>query len=260
MKRLLIFAAIVTAACVKEEIAPLPTLYIDNPAISAKSVIEKSYEQAGGEFWVRPYSLSMEGYAVFYEDGKATLNEKHAMWRVYDSSKINAHQVDGMVRIESIRNGKPVINISFDGETTFTDQGALPKSTQNDQWSSSFGFGVIRHALDEGYSLKRLADDLIDGKKAYIVEITDPSNERTLFGISQENYSILKVGFNTDKGWHERVYSNFFSNPGDDWVQPGRVRLYYNGIKSNEVIWSKYSVNGVLDECLFKLPEVRDCR
>ncbi|RKQ71971.1 hypothetical protein DES40_1307 [Litorimonas taeanensis] len=260
MRAVLLLSTLMTTACLQTEPETLPTLYIDDTSITAQSVIESAYDKAGGAFWVRPLSLSMEGYAVFYKDGVATLNERHSMWRVYDAAKMNAHQVDGMVRIESIRDGKPVINISFDGETTYTDAGPLPQSTSNKQWSSSFGFGVIRHALDDGYTMKRLADDLIDGRKAYIVEITDPSNGKTLFGISQDNYSILKVGFDTNKGWHERIYSNFFSNSDDEWVQPGRVRLYYNGIKSNEVIWTKYSVNDVLDTCLFKLPEETDCR
>lgn len=220
----------------------------------------KAHAAAGGTTWSRPVSLTMDGYAVFYQDGAAAKTEQHRMWRVYDAGKTDAHKVDGKVRIESIRDGKALINLSYDGEITYTPKGPKPKSETDKQWSSSFGFGVIRHALDDGYSLSRLPDDLIDGRPVFLVRVTDPAGGTTQFGIAQDDYAILKVGFNTPRGWHERIYSNFYSNPGEAWVQPGRVRLYYNGVKANEVIWTSYAINQNLPACLFKLPETPDCR
>jgi len=220
----------------------------------------RTHEAAGGETWSRPISLAMDGYAVFYKNGTAAKNEHHRMWRVYDADKIDAHKVDGKVRIESIRDGKVLINLSYDGETTYTPQGAQPESESDKRWSSNFGFGVIRHALNAGYSLKRLPDDLIDGRPAFMIKVMDPAGGETQFGIAQDDYAILKVGFDTDRGWHERIYSNFYSNPGEAWVQPGRVRLYYNGVKANEVIWTSYKINQGLPDCLFELPEMPDCR
>jgi len=248
-------------ACTPPQKAPdrLATL-MPSGTLSATEIMQKAHEAAGGETWSRPKSLSMSGYGVFYKNGKATRHETHNMWRVYAAGKTDAHKVDGKVRIESIRGGKAVIDLSYDGKFTYTPGGQQPQSESDKRWSSNFGFGVIRHALDDGYALARMPDDLIDGRPAYMVEVTDPVGGTTQFGFAQDDFAILKVAFDTPRGWHERIYSNFFSNTGEAWVQPGRVRLYYGGVKANEVIWESYSINDELPECLFRLPEADDCR
>jgi len=250
-------------ACAQVTTAPTsdyPTLFPANAELSSTAIVEKAYDTAGGVEWTRPKSLTMDGYAVFYNNGIATKNESHKMWRVYDAGKQDAHSVDGKVRIISIRNGKPFFDLSFDGETTYTSDGPQPKSEADKRWASSFGFGVIRHALDDGYKTERLPDDLIDARPAYMVKVIDPNGGTTQFGIAQDDYAVLKVGFDTDRGWHERIYSHFYSNTGDKWVQPGRVRLYYDGVKANEVIWTSYQINRDLPDCLFVLPETDGCR
>jgi len=229
-------------------------------SVTPAEIITRAHKAAGGLTWARPNSLSMAGYAVFYKDGQSLRHESHKMWRIYDASKTNAHKVDGKVRIHSVKDGEAVINISYDGHTTYTDKGAQPKTAADKGWSSNFGFGVIRHALDTGYALERLPDDMIDGKPAFMVKVLDPSGGETTFGIGHNDYKILKVGFETARGWHERIYSDFYSNPGDEWLQPGRVRLYYDGEKSNEVIWERYAINQELPDCLFVLPQTANCR
>ena len=64
------------------------------------------------------------------------------------------------------------------------------------------------------------------------------------------------VGFETPRGWHERRYSEFYSRPGLSWSQPGRVRLFYNGIKQNEVIWTDFGVDETIPAQWFR-PEER---
>jgi len=236
-----------------------PTLFTIDAELSSTEIISRAYAAAGGVEWTRPKSLSMDGYAVFYKDGKSAKNEKHQMWRVYDAGKTEAHSVDGKVRILSVRDGKPFYNMSFDGRTTYTGDGPQPKSEADKRWASSFGFGVIRHALDEGYDTARLPDDLIDGRAAYMVQVIDPNGGETQFGIAQDDFAVLKVGFDTPRGWHEHQ-SHFFSNPGDKWVQPGRVRLYYKGVKANEVVWTSYQINKELPDCLFVIPTDEGCK
>ncbi|MEM7765070.1 MAG: hypothetical protein AAF290_13470 [Pseudomonadota bacterium] len=237
----------------------LPTL-LPTDDLAADEIMRRAHDAAGGEQWRRPRSLSMTGYAVFYRDGKAVRHEQHSMWRVYARDKQEAHVADGKVRIESMRDGNAIIDLSFDGTTTYTAAGPQPQSAADQQWSSSFGFGVIRHALDAGYTLARLPDDLIDGRPAYVINVLDPTGGATRFGIAHDDLSILRVGFDTPRGWHERIYSEFFSNPGSSWRQPGRVRLYYDGIKANEVIWTRYALDRDLPDCLFVLPEAADCQ
>ena len=256
MKKLSLTFALLLSACGSSE--NLETLQPSDTRSPAE-IMQSAHAAAGGEVWTRPISLTMDGYAVFYKNGVASKHEAHSMWRVYDAGKTQAHRVDGKVRIRSVKGGVPVIDLAYDGQTTSTPAGAQPKSEADKRWASNFGFGVIRHALDEGYKLTRSADDLVDGQAAYVLQITDPAGGETIFAIRQSDDAIVRVGFGTERGWHERIYSNFFSNPGEAWQQPGRVRLYYNGVKANEVIWTSYKINQNLPDCLFVLPQANDC-
>lgn len=232
------------------------TLITNYNSVTPAEIITRAHKAAGGLTWARPLSLTQEGYAVYYQGGQSRRHDVHKVWRIYEDGGLGK---DGKVRIYSLRGDNPVINISYDGRTTYTDKGPQPRTDADKGWSSNFGFGVIRHALGTGYGLERLPDDLIDGKPAFMVKVLDPSGGETTFGIGHNDYKILKVGFETARGWHERIYSDFYSNPDDEWVQPGRERLFYNGEKSNEVIWERYSVNEKLPDCLFVLPQGDNC-
>lgn len=221
--------------------------------LTAKEIVEAAHLHAGGKFWSRPQSLSLSGHGYFYKDGKTHFHESHKMYRVFESEKTDAHQANGKVRIESYRSGTPIIMVTFDGQNTYDLSGKQPKSTADKQWASSFGFGVIRHALDDGYRLERLPDDKVDGNDAFMIKVIDLNQGETLFGIAKTDYKIVKVAFQTPRGWHKRIYSDFFTKEGLDWQQSGRVRLFYNGIKSNEIIWTDFEVNTTLSDSLFRL-------
>ena len=232
---------------------PLGAVPVD--ALAARTIVERAITAAGGESWRRPRTLYMEGYSIFYgSDGVPIVNDKHAMWRVYPEWKSNAHRADGKVRIETHRAGVRTLLLTFDGTTSYTEKGPQPPSEADKQWAENFGFGVIRFALDEGYALKRLPDDLVDAKPAYLVEVTDPSGAKTQFAIARDTFNVVKVGFATPRGWHERIYSDFYSKPGISWVQPGRIRLLYNGVKQNELVWRDFTLNAPMADGLFVVP------
>ena len=225
----------------------------DDEQLSATDIMEAAHHHAGGKFWSRPQTLSLTGHGYFYKDGKTHFHENHKMYRVFENEKTDAHQANGKVRIESYRSGSPIIMVTFDGQNTYDLSGKRPQSAADKQWASSFGFGVIRHALDEGYRLERLPNDKVDGSDAFMVKVIDPNEGETIFGIAQSDYKIVKVAFQTPRGWHERIYSEFFTKEGLDWQQSGHVRLFYNGIKSNEIIWTDFDVNANLPDSLFRL-------
>lgn len=131
--------------------------------------------------------------------------------------------------------------------------GRLDDDSDSERWASNFGFGVIRHALDDGYTVSRLPDDYVDGTPAYTVQITDATGGTTLFNIRQGDFAIVSVGFDTPRGWHQRFYSEFFRNEDGSWLQPGRVRLFYNGIKANEIYWTKFKTGEAYPIELFQL-------
>lgn len=213
------------------------------PGLDGAEIIRRAHRAAGGERFVRPGSLFLSGYNVIRSpDGGETLWDRYAMWRVFGDEKTDAHAASGWVRIEAWTEDELALLVAFDGESTWNEDGRMADQSANAMWSANFGFGAIRNALDEGWRQERRPDDLIDGQPAYLVELTDPSGGQTLFGFRQSDFAILYVGFDTPRGWHERRYSHFFSLPGSEWVQAGRVRLFYDGVKANEAIWTDYAV------------------
>ncbi len=246
----MIFAALFLSAAA----ATAPPAVEVPDSLSATAIIERAYEHAGGDAWVNPTSLLMEGYGLFWRGGEQFVRyEPYRMWRVYPESKSTAHAADGRVRIEAMKDDKLVFQIAFDGTHTYDQNGRLEDSADSERWSSNFGFGVIRHALDDGYSVSRLPDDYVDGAPAYTVRITDPGGGETLFGIRQRDFAIVSVGFATPRGWHTRVYSNFYRNQEGGWLQPGRVRLYYDGVKANEIHWARFTTGEEYPLTLFQL-------
>jgi hypothetical protein len=223
------------------------------PELSARTIIEKAYQAAGGHQFRHPKTLFLSGYNIIrHKDGSETLWDQYAMWREFAPDKPDAHVASGKVRIEAWTLDKNALFLAFDGVNTYNQHGLMNGVDANTMWANNFGFSAIRYALDEGWQQERQPDDLVDGLLAYIVKLTDPSGGSTLFGFRQSDFAIVYVGFNTAKGWHERRYSHFFQKPGETWVQAGRVRLFYNGIKANEAIWTDYEVGVSFDASLFE--------
>lgn len=222
--------------------------------LTARQIIERAYDHAGGDAWVNPSSLYMEGYGYFWRGTEEFVRyEPYRMWRVFPAEKGAAHAADGRVRIEAMKNDEVVFQIAFDGTKTYNQDGPLDDQADSDRWASNFGFGVIRHALDDGYKTTRLPDDYVDGHPTYMVKITDPADGSTLFAIGKEDFSILSVGFDTPRGWHQRIYSDFYRNDENGWLQPGRVRLYYDGVKSNEIFWTAFKTEKIYPLEMFQL-------
>lgn len=243
---------LVSMVAVAATVAPISRA--DN--LTAVEIIERAYEHAGGEHWVNPTSLLMEGYGLFWRGGKDFVRyEPYRMWRVYPEGKSNAHAADGRVRIEALNGSEVVFQIAFDGVNTYNQDGLLEDAADSDRWASNFGFGVIRHALDDGYQVERLPDDYVDGSAAYTIEIEDPGGSTTIFGVRQSDFAIVSVGFDTPRGWHQRIYSEFFRNADGGWLQPGRVRLYYDGVKANEIYWTRFETGEDYPPGLFRLGE-----
>jgi hypothetical protein len=232
--------------------AEMPAAVQAEPETDGAAIIAAAHEAAGGATFTRPGTLFLEGYNIIRgADGSEVLWDHYAMWRVFGGAKEDAHAANGKVRIEAWSGDELALLLAFDGETTSNQDGPMADQSANAMWSANFGYGAIRNALDEGWSQARRPDRLIDDEPAFMVELTDPSGGKTLFGIRQADDAIVYVGFDTPRGWHERVYSHFFAKPGIDWVQPGRVRLYYDGVKANEAIWTDFEIGRPLPDELF---------
>lgn len=229
----------------------LPVAVQANAQLSAVEIIRQAHKAAGGDTFVQPGRLFLRGYNIIRRGDNEVLWDKYAMWRQFDSSKEDAHMINGKIRIEAWRGDDLAMLVSFDGQTTYSKDGPMADQSANAMWSNSFGFGAIRHALDDGWTQTRKVDRLIDGKPAYMVLLNDPVGGETLFGIRQQDFAIVYVGFDTPRGWHERRYSNFFEKPGISWKQAGRVRLFYQGQKANEAIWTDFEIGADVADSVF---------
>ncbi len=261
MPRRLALFALLLANVVGAEAPPpeaergsMPAAVQAQPALDGAAIIARAHAAAGGEHFVKPGTLFLAGYNIIRPPGGGeVLWDRYAMWRQFADDKPDAHRASGRVRIEAWTGQDLALLLTFDGETTYDEDGPVEDQSANAMWSSNFGFGAIRNALDPGWKQARMPDDLIDGEPAFLVRLTDPAGGETLFGFRQSDYAILYVGFDTPRGWHERRYSHFFSKPGSDWVQAGRVRLFYDGVKKNEAIWTDYRVGEPFDPSLFRV-------
>ncbi|MEM6834105.1 MAG: hypothetical protein ACFBZ9_11700 [Sphingomonadales bacterium] len=225
--------------------------------LSARLIMERTIEAAGGAAWTDAETLSLRGYGEFWPKGTeegSYIADDYRMWRAFSGERTVAHGPDGWVRIESKRDGNMIFAIGFDGETTWTHQGIVPPDQAAKTWANNFGFGIIREALESGFSLVRKPDEMIDGHACYFVAIISPDGAETLFAMDKDDLAIRYVGFDTPRGWHERRYSDFVMLDNPKWRQARRVRLFYDGIKANEIYWEETQVNVPLDQDWFRYP------
>ena len=239
--------------------ASLATVTLVDPP---RQILEQAVQAMGGERWLTPTGLKLEGSATFYA-GDSAVPKSHAdryvMWRGIDPNRTSAHSADGTVRISASAKGRPLFDVGFDGTTTWTEKGIMPKAAADAFWATNMGFGIIRQALKNGFKLERAPDLTIDGHPLAIIRVIDPQGAATLFGIDRSSSYVRYMGFRTPRGWHERSYDDFLVQPG--WVQSRLVTLTYDGVKQNEVRWTRVTVNPTLDPKLFAppvgLPETR---
>ena len=74
-----------------------------------------------------------------------------------------------------------------------------------------------------------------------------------IFGIDRESAYVRLAAWDTPRGWHQRIYSDFYWVAEPGFLQPGRVRLYYDGAKSVDIRWTSAAINEELPDDLFVL-------
>lgn len=225
---------------------------LDGPAILARAT-----NAAGGEGWARAKSLVLEGRAEYWGpvgENPKSRSDSYIMYREFDPSRKFAHGADGKIRIIASNKGRVIWTVGFDGETTWNENGIIPKSEADIFWSNNMGFGIIRQAGKPGFKAERVADGMQGRHALYLVRLTDPKGGVTLFGIDRQSYAIRTMAFMTPRGWHERHYDDFVRLKNPDWLQARTVTLFYNGVKANTVYWRTVKVNQTIPPAVFKAP------
>lgn len=226
------------------------------PPEDARAILERAVEAAGGEAWLNPSTLYLAGHAVFFAPDAATPRstaDDYQMWRAMNPDRTTAHGADGKVRITAKSAGKVMFEVGYDGTTTWTEKGVMPKAQADAYWASNFGFGIIREALGAGFTLERAPDRDVGGHPIFLIRVIAPDGGRTLFGIDRETHYIRYMGFDTPRGFHERHYDDFIRLESG-WVQAREVTLFYDGVKANTVFWRDVKVGEAIDPALFAPP------
>jgi hypothetical protein len=228
-----------------------------SPGPTAKQILQMAVAASGGDTWQQPKTLMLKGDAVWTPYGKTDAAHQmkfddYAMYRVFPTENDSARQASGKVRFDAKQGENVFMQLIFDSKAThnFLSEQAKPYQ-KHFSWSNNFGFGILRFADRDGFQVDRLTDDQIEGALCYVVQITDPKKQVTTFFIDQQNKYIRSVAFTTDVGFHHRIYSDFKRAPNVDFVQPTRVRLYFDGIKWMDIFWRQFKVNEPIADSVF---------
>lgn len=223
---------------------------------SPRALVERAVAAHGGALWLKPGTLALAGRAVFYDPETGAVRSEaddYRMWRSFEERRTAAHEAAGKVRITARHQGRLLFDLGFDGETTWTERGIMPRAQADMMWANNFGFGVIRSALQEGFTLQAAPTRDIGGRETHIVRIIDPAGQKTLFGFDHETGFITYMAFASPRGFHERIYADFERLPYG-WVQARTITLLYDGVVANQLLWREARVGEPLDPSLFVAP------
>ncbi len=225
--------------------------------LTARQIVERAHAAAGGEAWLKAGTNVMRGDATLCRDGdpaKCVHADRYVMYRVYPTELAHgAHAGSGKFRLDAFDGDRRIFQVAFDGTRSYDQDGPLPPERAMSDEMSAFGFSAIRFALQPGFEVERLADDEVEGRPSYFVRVKDPSGTRTLFGIDKEHFYVLSASWQTTKGWHMRQYSEFYQLTDNRFLQPGRVRHYYDGVKTVDIHWRSAEIGQPIPDSTFVL-------
>lgn len=187
---------------------------------SPRAKIEPAIAARGGKVWLTPRTLALSGEATFYDRETGAVRsraEDYRMWRAFDPDRARAHEVSGKVRIVAKSGERVLFEIGYDGDTTWTERGIMPKARADECWANNFGFGAVRQALGEGFALHHAPSRDILGRETHLVSIVHPQGAKTLFAFDKASGLITYLAFDTPRGFHERLYADFVVLP-NGWV------------------------------------------
>jgi hypothetical protein len=245
---------IITAAAIAFAWGIASPLAAETPVETPREVVERAVAAHGGAVWLDPGTLELSGTATFYDPATGAVRSTagdYRMWRTFEDGRTSAHEASGKVRIIAKSGEKVLFEVGYDGETTWTERGIMPRAEADAYWASNFGFGIIRSALEAEFELYHAPSREIGGRMTNIIRVMDPNGQQTLFGFDVESGFVVYMAFDAPRGFHERLYSDFVRLE-NGWVQARRVTLLYDGIIANSVFWSKTRIGEAIDPALFQ--------
>lgn len=243
----------------------IPILVSSQENLSGKQILKLATASAGGNLWQQPQTLQLNGDATFTPYGRTNPEESihfdtYKMFRVFPAVNNAARTANGKIRFDAKSGDYNYMQLIYDGNKTLNYLSDKAKPYQKYfSWSNNFGFSIIRFAESDSFKVERLTDDQVEGHPCYIVQITDPKKMITTFGIDQQSNYIRSVAFITDIGYHHRIYSDFekllpvnaAKENNEFFIQPRRLRIYFDGIKWMDINWRKNKVNETIKDEVF---------
>jgi len=224
--------------------------------LTAREIVARAHAAAGGEAWLHAGTNVMRGYATLCRDGRpeaCVTADRYEMYRVYPTELKQAHAGSGKFRLDAWSGDRLLFQTAFDGERSYDQDGPVPGPRAQTDEGTGFGFSAIRFALAEGFRVERLMDDQVEGNPCFFVRVTDPSGQATVFAIDQLDGSIRSAAWQSPRGWHQRLYSEFYRVGAAGFLQPGRVRHFYDGVKSVDIRWTSAEIGTPIPDATFIL-------
>jgi hypothetical protein len=228
--------------------------------LSAKVILKKTIAASGGDTWQQPKTLQLAGDATWTPFGRTDTSAIHfdtyKMYRVFPAANNAARVANGKVRFDAKYGDSLYMQLVFDSKTSrnYLSERAKPYQKYF-SWSNNFGFSIIRFAASDSFTTERLTDDQAEGFPCYIIQITDPKKFVTTFSIDKNSFYIRGVAFTTDIGYHHRIYADFEklkAGDGQFFIQPKRLRIYFDGIKWMDINWRNNKVNEAIGDNIFQ--------
>lgn len=226
-------------------------------ALTGTDIVRRAHEAAGGQAWLRAGTNVMRGHAELCRDGRpeaCVRADRYEMYRVYPVTLRDAHAGSGKFRLDARAGDRVLFQMAFDGQRSYDQDGPVDGPRAATDEGTGFGFSAIRFALEEGFRVDRLLDDQVEGRPSHTIRVTDPSGAMTLFAVDAIDFRILSAAWQSPRGWHERRYSDFYRVGSQGFLQPGRVRHYYEGVKTVDIRWTSAEIGIPIPDSTFILP------
>ncbi|MEL6865880.1 MAG: hypothetical protein AAFP19_15750 [Bacteroidota bacterium] len=216
--------------------------------MNSTELLTHTIEAAGGKQWQRSPILHLKGSAHFTPFGQT--DDQHygyfdrCEWsRHFGSDEEVPKGKEQQIRFELMDNEQPffILNTKDNSSPISLSQSAHTYQEYL-KWSKDWELDWLRMANRSGFNRQLLTEDIVEKYHCYFLKITSPNHQERLFGIDQYTYRIRYQGWRTPVGYHHLIYDEFVQLPHTSFIQPSKLKIYFDGIKWMEIKWKDVEI------------------
>jgi hypothetical protein len=218
----------------------------------ARVILDNAIQTLGGDAYLDAADVKITGRFFQFQRGELVGGESFVDHIQFPDKERTEFGDDG--DIVRINNGVQGWNVN---DEEVTEQ--IPE--QIDLFWEEFKVSLdylLRYVVnDTATTLQYLGREMIDFKRADILEIRDDDRTRVTLYIERESGLLMKKSVRrlNDPAVHEEVYSNFHDIDGV--LTPLLIHRYTNGLKTMELRYDELSYNNGFSDLLFVEPSGR---